>query len=261
MEIIIRNWEKYNPRRDVKSASWFRFDNNFWVDQDFFELDCEDKMVFISILCVASKKYSEKLTINERLFAATLGISTNKVRSSIKKLIEVRAIKDTKCSNNNTIGYERIRTDTNGYETVQDERIRTDTIGYDRIRSDDRVNYESIKSTWNELVKNNEMGNIPKCNSLSDKRKKLIKKTSELYIKTIDEWGHYFMKISGSNFLKGLTSDWKCNFEWAINPNNVLKVIDGNYDNNKKETFQEKSDREENQQFQEIVNEKDLTFI
>ena len=43
------------------------------------------------------------------------------------------------------------------------------------------------------------------------------------------------LKIKQSDFLSGRVKDWKATFDWLIiNDNNFLKVLEGNYDNNKK---------------------------
>lgn len=37
-------------------------------------------------------------------------------------------------------------------------------------------------------------------------------------------------KVKYSNFLTGNASDWKCTFDWVLNPTNWQKILDGNYD-------------------------------
>lgn len=44
-------------------------------------------------------------------------------------------------------------------------------------------------------------------------------------------------KISKSDFLLGIKTDWKVNFDWVICPSNYIKILEGNYDN--KESSQE----------------------
>lgn len=54
--IEILNWEKYNPRKDVKEPSWFRMNHGFFDNHEFFEFTAEEKLVWIYLLCQASKK-------------------------------------------------------------------------------------------------------------------------------------------------------------------------------------------------------------
>lgn len=71
--------------------------------------------------------------------------------------------------------------------------------------------------------------------TLSEKRKKqiraLLKKIrDETEIKTV------FMKAEASDFLSGRSGRWNgCNFDWLINYNNFIKVLEGTYDNKKHE--------------------------
>ena len=39
-----------------------------------------------------------------------------------------------------------------------------------------------------------------------------------------------FAKIRGSPFLRGDSGKWKADFNWVMNPTNILKIIEGNYD-------------------------------
>ena len=43
--------------------------------------------------------------------------------------------------------------------------------------------------------------------------------------------------VESSTFLSGKTKQpWKgCNLDWVVNPNNWLKIIEGNYNDDKKE--------------------------
>lgn len=82
--------------------------------------------------------------------------------------------------------------------------------------------YISITDKWNSI---NELSNIVK---ISDKRDKLIKALLKDFkeddiLKAIDN-------ISNSDFLKGYNNkNWKCTFDWLLNKNNFIKVLEGNY--------------------------------
>jgi uncharacterized protein YdaU (DUF1376 family) len=67
-------------------------------------------------------------------------------------------------------------------------------------------------------------------------------KTRHKEIKTLEAWREIFIRASKSDFLNGIKSDWKANFDWMIeNDTNWLKIIEGKYDN-KGETPQQKTD-------------------
>ncbi len=69
---------------------------------------------------------------------------------------------------------------------------------------------------------------LSKATRLTDKRKKTIHALLKDF--TIDEIEDAFRKAESSGFLKGSTG-WKADFDWLINKNNLLKVIEGRYNN------------------------------
>lgn len=69
---------------------------------------------------------------------------------------------------------------------------------------------------------------FPRLKGISDKREKSIEKLQK---KGID-FTVLFTKAESSDFLSGRSGEkWRCNFDWLMNYNNALKVIEGTYDN------------------------------
>jgi predicted RNA-binding Zn-ribbon protein involved in translation (DUF1610 family) len=87
---------------------------------------------------------------------------------------------------------------------------------------------------WNVAVE----GRLPTVTSLSGTRRK---HAAARIAEHPDPkwWRAYFDRIVASDFLCGRTprkaghEDWRPTFDWAINPTNLDKVVDGNYDNAK----------------------------
>jgi len=86
MQLEIISWTDYNPRKDLKSTAWFRLENTFWLNQDFFEFDCQMRMVWIALLSTASQNMNGNIRISPQMIAANLRISQNKVLETIKIL-------------------------------------------------------------------------------------------------------------------------------------------------------------------------------
>lgn len=111
IEIQIKNWDKFNPRKDVKSASWFRFDNSFFTNPTFFVASSDTKIVWCYLLCCASQKMSGKIKISKEMICALLRISEKSFNDGIAFLISADCIelvgKESISSNINTIEYER----------------------------------------------------------------------------------------------------------------------------------------------------------
>lgn len=97
------------------------------------------------------------------------------------------------------------------------------------IEKRDRVDYQQIADMYNETCVS-----FPKCTALSESRKKAIKARLKTY--SVSDFRKLFEKAQKSSFLKGKNnSSWSANFDWLIKDNNMVKVLDGNYDD--KEEF------------------------
>lgn len=79
---------------------------------------------------------------------------------------------------------------------------------------------------------------LPDVRSLNDKRKRLINGLIKAF--SIQDIIEGFKKAEQSDFCKGLKGDWKADFEFLINKNNLVKVLEGKYDNREKPKEQSK---------------------
>lgn len=94
----------------------------------------------------------------------------------------------------------------------------------------DKVSYVQVKDLYNDICKS-----YPKVTKLSDGRKRTIKaRFNEGY--KLDDFKKLFRLSESSDFLKGKTGSkgryFHATFDWLIDGNNMVKVIDGNYNNN-----------------------------
>lgn len=93
--------------------------------------------------------------------------------------------------------------------------------------NDNKVPYEKIKDLFHEICIS-----YPKVIKLSDSRKKTIKARYIEYGNDIEIFKTLFKKAEESNFLKGKNdNNWSANFDWLINSSNMIKILEGNYDN------------------------------
>ncbi len=86
MLIEIRNWEKYNPRSDVKSTHWLRLQNDILIE--LFDLTSDQKLTWIALLCEASRKQTGRIDISPGLIAAILKATEESVRQAIDAFVE-----------------------------------------------------------------------------------------------------------------------------------------------------------------------------
>lgn len=90
--------------------------------------------------------------------------------------------------------------------------------------------YQSVINSFNSICTS-----LPKVQKLTDTRKKKIKNTSKLLGEMTFE--DLFFKVESSDFLSGRNGKWTaCCFDWILNPANLTKIIEGNYDNKQSTT-------------------------
>jgi hypothetical protein len=77
---------------------------------------------------------------------------------------------------------------------------------------------------------------LPRVKTITDKRQKTIRSRWRTY-SSLDIFDKVFQMAQASDFLSGRNGKWTgCNFDWLINENNMVKVLEGNYENKKQKT-------------------------
>jgi hypothetical protein len=86
LRIEIKNWREFNPRSDVKKPSWFRLSHDLFEDPDFYDFSPNEMLAWIYILCHASKKNSETITVSILHLERVGRIKEKDFRSAVRKL-------------------------------------------------------------------------------------------------------------------------------------------------------------------------------
>lgn len=83
-----------------------------------------------------------------------------------------------------------------------------------------------LVTLWNELAH----PNLPRVRLLPDKRKRsVVNRMKEFPDQNF--WISLVQRINKSKLLLGENGrGWRCDFDWVMNPNNLTKIIEGNYD-------------------------------
>ena len=100
--------------------------------------------------------------------------------------------------------------------------IRSSTLGIEKL----------IFEQWNQVATQNG-SKLPLAKALSEKRKKAISSCLAAYPEMREEkdWFNYFTKVNSTPFLLGVNDrNWRADFDWVINKENLLKVVEGRYD-------------------------------
>ena len=90
-----------------------------------------------------------------------------------------------------------------------------------------------IADEWNDFF----AGELSEVKKLTQKRKSAINasikemKSTEHDFENIETWKGLFNYCSKSDFLMGRSGSWSMDFDFVINKNNLLKIIEGKYEN------------------------------
>ncbi|WP_051534133.1 replication protein [Desulfitibacter alkalitolerans] len=199
--------------------------------------------------------YSRKehnLSLN--FISKATGISKRYISNELKQLIEHKVIEVTK---EHTDTSSRVLKINKNYKEWQCEIIRqmnnpstgeelnTTTDEVFITTTDEQSFYqerkikEKLKEKYIVDLYHNICLSLPKVMKLTDKRKGHIKARLKQYSE--DDFKKTFEKAEQSDFLSGRSGKWTgCNFDWLINENNIVKVLEGGYDNSKETLFQKK---------------------
>jgi len=91
---------------------------------------------------------------------------------------------------------------------------------------------QQIADAYSHTCKNN-----PKLKGLTERR---IKEINKLFLSyKPHEIKKAFQMVAESDFLSGRKVDWKAPFDWIIKPENLTKILEGNYANHKENDLRE----------------------
>jgi phage replication O-like protein O len=166
-----------------------------------------------NILIASGKKLGMNPVVSEWL---------NKSKPTQNKKSQNRLTKESKPT------YEKVETDSKTGRnrlTQKKDTITRDTITKDTCKKSLKIAPEVIQDLFNQ-----KLSVLGKALKLNPNRKTLIK-ARQIDLPTLQHWEDYFEKISRSNFLTGISSNWKASFDWILKDSNCLKILEGNYDN------------------------------
>ncbi len=85
------------------------------------------------------------------------------------------------------------------------------------------IDYKKITGEFNSICKS-----LPRVTTINKNRKNII---DMAYVRLGGEFTEFFRKIENSDFLTGRNGKWKSSFDWVFKEENLIKILEGNYDN------------------------------
>jgi len=134
------------------------------------------------------------------------------------------------CQSNDGIGKDSIGKVSLGKDSLGEVSVGKDSVNtsVEPHEPKERIRYQEIADMYNSICVS-----LPRLQTFSDGRKKSAKRIIDEY--GIDTLRKCFEMAEESDFLSGRKTNWKASFDWLIKPANFVKVIDGNYLNEKKQ--------------------------
>ncbi len=187
-----------------------------WLDED---------VNIVKMTIEALKRYNVVETVDsETLYINTIELMLGSECYSAKRVREHRDRKKEVLQSNKVV---TISNQEKREELELDKREELDK---------NKVYVEKIKDLFNGTC-----SNLSKIKSLSKKRISHIKQRENTLKDFNVDWEEYFVIVNNSQFLIGKNkTKWKANFDWLINEGNMMKVLEGNY--NQKSGFESQMD-------------------
>ena len=110
-----------------------------------------------------------------------------------------------------------------------EEKIKDNVFVVSPPQDGDDPTPEDLVNLWNEAAHKN----LPRVQLLTESRKR--KCNTRLAEHPEQEfWNGLMAKINRSPLLTGLAGSWKCTFDWILEPSNMTKILEGNYEPDKR---------------------------
>lgn len=224
--VVVKNWDKYNPRKDVTNPSWFRFQHNFFTSSQFFDFDAEDVRAWLYILCEASlRNQAGSVTVNSDHADRVAQIPQKQLHRTLEKLkekqiVEVRTLRGRYADVTPTFAYNETNETDERNETRRDEADEQGKGGKSSAKA-----LPLLAQIWNEFSES-----LPKVTTCGKPRKKSAEERWD-EIPDPAYWESVVRRIAASPFCRGANDrGWKADFDFLIKPDTAARVLEGKYD-------------------------------
>ena len=200
-------------------------------------LKSSEKLLYGEITCLCNK--TGRCWAENQYFASLYDVNKKTVSSWVSNLQKLGYVSVNIEKRDNNKRYLSIKTRHPIYKKMDTYPQKNGGI-YNSIyntKKNNKINIpmEFFIETWNNTF---ESETVPSIISIKGTRLNHVKKRWEEN-PTEQFFVDYFKKIHDSDFLSGRSDDWKCSFDWVMNPSNMQKILEGNY-NNEEESWLDK---------------------
>lgn len=234
-------------RKQPERKPFFKMFSREWLEGSIrFDCDSGERGVFIDLISLANESRARGIIqanpttpYPHTWIASRLNISPELLDSCLHKFTQQGRIHE------NTQGIEVLnfafyqeklypkRGRPRKYEKLEEQPLpeqvsASETTPKPPQKSEAKVPYQDILNSYHENCLS-----MPKVERLTDMRRTLIKARYHDF-PDLARFEELFKKAAASDFLSGrIQSDrtWRCNFDWLLKSENMVRVLEGNYDN------------------------------
>jgi predicted phage replisome organizer len=237
-----------------KTRYWLKLEKNF-LDSKYIKIiknvpNGKDYILFYialmleSVDSVGHLRFTDLVPYNEQMLSSLTDTNIDIVRSAMKMFQELGLItvladgtiflpEVPKLTGKESESAERVRRFRKRKEQEALQCNTSVTTSNDNIdKEKDKQSTENKEEIDEFLTAYNNISSLPKAIKLTETRKKHIQARIkehglETCIQALD-------KIKASDFLSGKNNQgWKPNLDWIVNQSNMIKILEGAYDNKK----------------------------
>ena len=222
-------------------SHWFSFPNDLLLHPDFAQITGDEFKWFVWVVCVCSKCKSEKIRLDIDHGMRFLNLSKESLFSMIKKLEKKQVLTKSAAASRPHGGRKPTSTEHNITEHNITEHIQADFV------KKPAGEIHELICLWNEHATN-----LSKVNLTNKKREQKIKNIWQ-NLKP-EQWLQVIKKINASDFCCGKSSTgWRATFDWLLQPETYLKVLEGKYDNRQTGKGYNNQRADVDQEFEQII--------
>jgi hypothetical protein len=222
VSLKINNWDKYNPRKDIKRPSWFAMDNEILQDDIVWSLSDAEFRAWIHILCTASKSSSDTITVNFSKAKSFSRIDPKVFAHLIGKLEKHNLIQVFADDTNASV---RARSQSVRY-TTEHNITEHNITPPDPTQSGDAYVTPSLSPF--DLLKqwNLSCSSLPKAKALTSGRLKRAKSQIAKY----PDPNHWTESLNKWLASKWVVETWRPGFDDWLDESKRIKALEGRYD-------------------------------
>lgn len=230
VSIRIENWDKYNPRKDIKNPSWFAFSNRMLENPDIYNLTHGEFRAWVYCLTKASQSNNDTIQIDIRHANRICNITVNDFNGMIRKMLESGSLyvdvrnpyvsvrectqsvhdRQTDITNKQTNNIVNSRID--HAEVCLDSGIHEHPLEIAPMTFEEKASM--IAEYWNDVA---ELNNLPKVKKPLTKDRLAAMKPAMAEFPSFSDWHRIIAGVTDNSFNLGDNDrKWKANFDWLF---------------------------------------------